>query len=64
MAGNQDTNLPSTGHKPKIGFGLFLLLAGFVMLGQRAGWVPPQFDWFIPAVLLAWGASELYRQLR
>lgn len=53
-----------TDRKSSIGFGLFLLFAGLVILAQRFGWITPQFDWFFPVLLIAWGASELYRQFR
>jgi hypothetical protein len=47
-----------------IGFGLFLLVAGGVLLAQQFGLVPKSIDWFFPLVLLAWGASELYQRLK
>jgi hypothetical protein len=50
--------------KGGIGFGLFLLLAGFALLAERLGWLPTQGDWFFPAVLIAWGVSELYSRLK
>lgn len=49
--------------KGSIGFGLFLILAGLILLGERMGWVPQGMDWLFPVILLAWGASELYRRL-
>ncbi|MFM7335405.1 MAG: hypothetical protein ACKO2N_00235 [Tabrizicola sp.] len=49
--------------KGSIGFGLFLLLAGLIPLGERLGWLPEGMDWLFPVILLAWGASELYRRL-
>ncbi len=52
------------GPQPKgIGFGIFLLLAGISLLGEKLGWFPQQFDWVFPAILIAWGASELYQRL-
>ena len=50
--------------KASIGFALFLLLAGLVLLGQRLGWLPGQFDWLFPVILIAWGASEIYQRMR
>jgi hypothetical protein len=49
--------------KGSIGFGLFLILAGLILLGERLGWVPRGMDWLFPVILLAWGAGELYRRL-
>jgi hypothetical protein len=56
---------PVTGSEGKgIGFGLFLLIAGIALLGERMGWLPAQFDWLLPAVLIAWGASEVFQRLK
>jgi hypothetical protein len=44
-----------------IGFGLFLLLTGLVLLAERLGWLPTGADWLFPVILIAWGTSELYR---
>mgnify|MGYP003493487472 FL=1 len=46
-----------------IGFGIFLLLAGLALLGERLGWLPSGADWLFPAILIAWGASEIYKKL-
>jgi hypothetical protein len=46
-----------------IGFALFLVLAGLVLLAERLGWVPVNFDWLFPIILVAWGAGELYLRL-
>lgn len=46
-----------------IGFGVFLVLAGLALLAERLGWLPNAFDWLFPVILIAWGASELYRRL-
>ena len=54
----------TTQHKGGIGFGLFLLLAGLALLAERLGWLPSQGDWFFPAVLIAWGISELYSRMK
>lgn len=60
-------NLPQDLHpqnsRKGIGFGLFLVLAGVVLLAERFGWLPSATDWFFPAVLIAWGAGELYQRL-
>jgi hypothetical protein len=54
-----DSNTPE---QKGIGFGLFLLVAGLVLLAERMGWFPAGADWFFPVLLIAWGASELYRR--
>jgi hypothetical protein len=56
----------SVEHKPtgSIGWGVFLLLAGVVLLTEKLGWLPNGADWLLPVILIAWGASELYRHLR
>lgn len=46
-----------------IGFALFLLLAGLLLLAERLGWAPIDFDWLFPIILIAWGAGELYQRL-
>jgi hypothetical protein len=46
-----------------IGFALFLLLAGLLLLAERLGWAPIDVDWLFPAILIAWGAGELYQRL-
>jgi hypothetical protein len=56
-------NLPTKAEKKGIGFGLFLLLAGGVLLAERLGWLPAGSDWLFPVILIAWGAGELYRRL-
>lgn len=47
-----------------IGFGLFLLAAGCVLLAQQFGVLPKSIDWFFPLILVVWGASELYQRLK
>jgi len=47
-----------------IGFGLFLLLAGLVMLAERLEWLPQRLDWLFPVILIAWGASEIFRRFK
>ncbi len=59
-----EPEVPPPRRDSSIGFGLFLLLAGVVMLGERLGWFPSGSDWLFPAILIAWGASEIYRRLR
>jgi len=57
---------PQTNSKPSgsIGWGVFLLLAGGVLLAEKLGWLPDGADWLFPVILIAWGASELYRHTR
>ena len=50
-------------HRGGIGFALFLVLAGLVLLAERLGWLSNGFDWLFPVVLIAWGFSELYERL-
>ncbi|MFO1202869.1 MAG: hypothetical protein U1E58_09575 [Tabrizicola sp.] len=60
------TRSPSPGQeaeKGSIGFALFLILAGLILLAERMGWIPHGMDWLFPVILLAWGAGELYRRL-
>lgn len=54
---------PSRSDRGGIGFALFLVLAGLILLAERLGWIPQGMDWLFPVILLAWGASELYRSL-
>lgn len=51
------------GNSKGIGFGIFLLVAGIVLLAERTGWLPTGVDWLLPAALIIWGASELYQRL-
>lgn len=50
-------------HQGGIGFALFLVLAGLVLLAERLGWLSDGFDWLFPIVLISWGFSELYQRL-
>jgi hypothetical protein len=59
---NYESSVPVTSRG--IGFGLFLLFAGCVLLAQRFGLLPNGADWFFPIVLIAWGASEIYQRMR
>jgi hypothetical protein len=51
-----------TSTKPSIGFGFFLVLVGVALLAERFHWIPNDIQWFLPAVLIAWGVSELYER--
>lgn len=64
MSTNYPSHGPNREAKKGIGFGLFLLLAGVALLAQRLGWLPTEADWFFPAILIAWGAGELYQRLK
>lgn len=57
-------NVPPPAGRKGIGFGIFLLAAGLVMLAQQFGILPEGADWFFPLVLIVWGASEVYGRLR
>ncbi len=59
------TNNPDAENKMSggIGWGIFLLLAGLVLLAEKLRWLPEGTDWLFPAILIAWGASELYSRL-
>jgi hypothetical protein len=62
-----DDTRPNTAPAPQrggIGFGLFLVLAGLALLAEKLGWLPVHGDWLFPALLIAWGAGELYQRLR
>ncbi len=50
------------GNSKGIGFGIFLVVAGIVLLAERLGWFPTGVDWLFPAALIIWGASELYQR--
>lgn len=50
-------------HRGGIGFGVFLVLAGLVLLAERLGWLSNGFDWLFPIVLIAWGLSEFYERI-
>lgn len=65
MPDHQD-GLPGPGPHPDrrgIAFGVFLLLAGSVLLAERVGWLQIHTDWLLPAILIAWGASEVYAKV-
>lgn len=56
-----DTSNTTPRTRAGIGWGLFLLLAGGILLAEKLGWLPIGTDWLFPVVLIAWGASELYK---
>ena len=47
-----------------IGCGVFLLLAGLLMLGKELGWIPFNAEWLFPAILIAWGCGTIYKALK
>jgi len=47
-----------------IGCGVFLLLAGLLMLAKELGWIPFQAEWLFPAILIAWGSGIIYSALK
>lgn len=55
MDGNKNTTT-----KPGIGFGFFLVLAGSALMAERFHWISDDIEWGFPAVLIAWGISEIY----
>lgn len=57
-------NVQTAGKTKGIGWGVFLLLAGGVLLAEKLGWLPNGADWLFPVILIAWGASELFQRLR
>lgn len=63
---NDTSNGPET--KPRasggIGFGVFLVVVGVLMLAQQMGWLPAKMDWLFPVILIAWGGSEIYKRMR
>ena len=46
-----------------IGCGVFLLLAGLVLLAKEAGWIPFNADWLLPCILIAWGCGLIYKEI-
>jgi hypothetical protein len=62
-SGDAPPPIPRRPDRGGIGFAIFLLLAGLVLLAERLGWVPNGFDWFFPVILIAWGLGELYHRL-
>jgi hypothetical protein len=47
-----------------IGCGVFLLLAGLILLAKELGWIPFNADWLVPAILIAWGCRIIYKALK
>jgi hypothetical protein len=47
-----------------IGCGVFLLLAGLLLLGKELGWIPFQTEWLFPAILIAWGSGIIYKVIK
>lgn len=62
--GNHSPNPTGGSENRGIGFGIFLLLAGLALLGERLGWLPNGMDWLFPAILIAWGSSEIYQRTK
>lgn len=45
---------------PSIWFGLWILLAGLLLLAERVGWLDQDIKWGIPLVLTMIGASIIH----
>ena len=43
-----------------IGCGVFLLVAGLILLAKELRLIPYNCDWLWPAILIAWGSGTLY----
>jgi hypothetical protein len=43
-----------------LGWGIFLVLVGIGLLADAMGWLPANTEWFLPVVLIAWGAAKIY----
>lgn len=54
------TDNTNAGQKPKggIGWGIFLLLAGFVLLAEQLKWLPEGSRWLFPVIPIAWGQAN------
>lgn len=46
-------------NKSGFGTGLFLVIAGLALLGERMGWISSEVKWGLPVFLVAAGASAL-----
>jgi len=46
-----------------IGCGVFLLVAGLILLAKELRLIPYNTDWLWPAILIAWGCGILYKAL-
>lgn len=51
--------MKSVNSKSGFGTGLFLVIAGLAMLGERMGWISTEVKWGLPVFLVAAGASAL-----
>ncbi|MBL8505600.1 MAG: hypothetical protein JNJ51_04495, partial [Methylobacillus glycogenes] len=47
-------------NKPSLGFSIFLIIAGLAFLAEQLGWIPSDFRWGLPAILIAIGFSMLF----
>jgi hypothetical protein len=59
----EDDGGSGAGSGENLGCGVGLVLAGLLILGGNLGWIP-KTDWFVPAVLVGWGSSMLYKFYR
>jgi hypothetical protein len=58
---NQQTSRQALADKSGgFGWGIFLLLTGTALLAERVGWFPSDIKWFLPIILIAWGAGKIY----
>lgn len=48
---------------PNLGFGLFILLASLLYLGEHFGVVPKDLRWGLPLVGVIWGLTVVLRSL-
>jgi hypothetical protein len=46
-----------------IGCGVFLVLAGMLLLAEQMGWIK-NTSWLFPVILIAWGAGSIFQALR
>ncbi|MEW6128338.1 MAG: DUF5668 domain-containing protein [Acidobacteriota bacterium] len=56
----QDGRQSLAGKSEGFGWGIFLLLTGTALLAERVGWFPSDIKWFLPIVLIAWGAAKIF----
>ena len=63
MATGQPPSKSSDSAAENIGCGLFLLIAGVVLLAERMKWIPA-VDWLLPAVLVSCGVGMLVQAIR
>ena len=50
--------------KKNIGCGVFLVLAGLVLVAERMGWILLDAAWLLPGVLIAVGIVKVIDALR